>query len=158
MVFSACKRSPQLPANKMTGVDTVALGMMEVNKKLTQHEDSTLAAYVAGIDSGYVHNEMGFWYKTEIKTGNPRPAVNEKCRIEYSVYALQDNALFKKTVENIVIGKKNTVRGIEEGIKLMHKGEKATLILPWYLAYGMKGDGQNVPGYTSVKVIVRLYP
>lgn len=142
----------------MTGVDTVALGMMEVNKKLTQHEDSTLAAYVAGTDSGYIHNEMGFWYKTETKTGNPHPAANEKCRIEYSVYALRDNTLLKNTVENIVIGKKNTVRGIEEGIKLMHKGEKATLILPWYLAYGMKGDGQNIAGYTSVKVIVRLYP
>ena len=31
-------------------------------------------------------------------------------------------------------GKKQIIKGVEEALLMMHPGEKATLIVPWYLA------------------------
>ena len=58
--------------------------------------------------------------------------------------------LLKTEEKQVVIGKKQLIVGLEEGLKLMNRGDSATFIIPWYLAYGMKGDGSLIPAYTSI--------
>jgi FKBP-type peptidyl-prolyl cis-trans isomerase len=58
--------------------------------------------------------------------------------------------------KNIIIGKRQVVTGLEEGLKLMHKGESATFIIPWYLGYGMKGNEPLVPPYTTLIYQIKL--
>ena len=56
----------------------------------------------------------------------------------------------KKTVR---FGKKEIPTGLEDGLRLMRKGETLRLIVPWYLAYGMKGE-DNIPPYTSLMYLI----
>lgn len=44
------------------------------------------------------------------------------------------------------LGSGQVIAGWDEGIALLRKGEKATLIIPSYLAYGEKGTGQGLIG------------
>ena len=69
---------------------------------------------------------------------------------------LLNGKLVESGEKRIVIGKKQLVVGLEEGLKLMHRGDSATFIIPWYLGYGMKGYGQMVPSYTSLVYEVKL--
>ncbi len=43
------------------------------------------------------------------------------------------------------IGRGNVESGLEEAILLMHVGDKAILILPAHLAYGLLGDNNKIP-------------
>lgn len=43
------------------------------------------------------------------------------------------------------IGKTDLPVGLQEGVQLMSKGEKAVLITPSKLGYGFTGDGANIP-------------
>ena len=156
ILFFACNRpKPQLPANKINTVDSSEIALMNANKKLISSEDSILTLYVNKIDSSFTKNDLGFWYKINSKTRGKSLKLNDNCTISYSVYNLDNQKLFHKT-EKIVIGKKQLIFGLEELIKLMHLGESASLVLPWYLAYGLKGDGKSIQPYTSLKLYVDI--
>jgi chaperone required for assembly of F1-ATPase len=155
--ITACKQSPQLPANKTTGIDSIANNLLAVNQDLIHYEDSVLNVYVATLDSGYLKSKLGFWYKINLRTQKALIREKDKCRFQYSIYSLNDSLLTDMAQAEIVVGKKNTIRGIEEALLLMRPGETATLILPWYLAYGMKGNDNGVAAYTSVKVHLSVY-
>ena len=155
LLVSCQKQLPQLPANKSNTVDAVGNGLLKINEELILREDSLLADFVSKSDSDFVKVKSGFWYKMNFKTNLKLLKVDDKCVVDYSVYTLDKELLSRKN-EQIVIGKNQIVNGAEELLKQLHKGEKATLILPWYLAYGMKGDAENIPPYTSVIVYLHL--
>jgi len=48
------------------------------------------------------------------------------------------------------VDKSSVETGLHEGVKLMHVGEKATMILPSHLAYGLIGDEKRIPPRASV--------
>lgn len=154
-LVSCRKTAPQLPANKQDASDSVEVSMLKINQKLILHEDSMLADYISRSDSDFIKNNLGFWYKINTKTDGASMKEKSKCFVFYRVYSLENNLLLEKN-DTIQIGKKQIINGIEEGVKLMKKGESATLILPWYEAYGMKGYEDKVKAYTSVKVYLRV--
>jgi FKBP-type peptidyl-prolyl cis-trans isomerase FkpA len=53
------------------------------------------------------------------------------------------------------IGAQGMIKGMDEGVQLLNKGAKATLILPSSLAYGEQGNGQVQP-FTSLVFDVEL--
>lgn len=61
----------------------------------------------------------------------------------------------------LYLGHNQDEAGLNEGIMLMKKGEKARFVLPPHLAFGVPGDGFRVP-YNSVLVyeieLLDLYP
>lgn len=48
------------------------------------------------------------------------------------------------------------IPGFDEGIGLMHKGDKATLLIPSSLAYGPQGAGTAVPPYSVLRFDVEV--
>jgi FKBP-type peptidyl-prolyl cis-trans isomerase len=156
IILIACsKPSPQLPSNKGNRVDLNREGLLAVNKQLAMKEDSLLRVF-AQQDINFKKNELGFWYKVDNKTNGKRPKEKDICAFSLQVLLL-NNRVVQKTEEQIEIGKKQTIVGLEEGLKLMHRGESATFVLPWYLAYGMLGYKDLVPAYTSIVCRVHLY-
>lgn len=152
----SCKKSPaQLPANKMVVINEEAQTMLEINKKLAIKEDSILKALVSTKYKSFTKNELGFWYNIEKKTKNKPLEIQEKCSILY-VMKYSNGAVIQKGTKIFSIGKKEVVFGLEEGVKLLRTGEKATFIIPWYLGYGMNGLNNIVPPYTTLIYEVEL--
>jgi FKBP-type peptidyl-prolyl cis-trans isomerase len=58
---------------------------------------------------------------------------------------------------NFILGvNRIQVAGIEQGLALMHKGDKATLLIPSGLAYGPSGAGNAVPANSVIRSDVEL--
>lgn len=57
---------------------------------------------------------------------------------------------------NFVLGNPNTIQGLQEGIALMHLGDKATLLIPSALAFGPSGNGGTVPANAVVRIDVEV--
>ena len=148
----SCQRpAPQLPANKLEVIDSTGIGLLKLNEKMILSEDSLIRDYVENSKVNYVKHDLGFWYKiAKSDLGNTAQA-NQECEVAYRVYSIENNFLFEKK-ETIIIGKKQLPTGIEEALKIMRKGAKADLVIPWYLAYGMKGNGNEIKPYTSLVV------
>lgn len=156
LLLASCqKQLPQLPANKNNAIDSVGAGLLKINEALILSEDSMLTDFISKSDSDFTKHKQGFWYKMNLRTNSETLKTDSKCTIDYSVYLL-NNKFCKTQTNTIIIGKNQIAAGVEELLRQMHKGEKATLVLPWYLAWGMKGDGDLIPPYTSVVIYLHL--
>lgn len=57
---------------------------------------------------------------------------------------------------SFVLGNSSVITGLQEGISLMHLGDKATLLIPSGLAFGPAGNGSGVPANTVVRFDVEV--
>lgn len=57
---------------------------------------------------------------------------------------------------SLVLGNSNAISGLQEGLSLMHLGDKATLLIPSALAFGPSGNGSTVPANTVVRFDVEI--
>jgi len=155
MTTSSCtKQAPQLPSNKGNEPDNSEVSLVKINKKLATKEDHIIKEFAESKGS-FKKNELGFWYK--IYNSGHGVAVKDSsvCKV-YGKLMLLNGKTLEEASNEFVIGKKQTIVGLEEGLKLMHRGDSATFIIPWYLAYGMKGYEPLVPPYTSIIYKIKL--
>jgi len=155
LVFSCKKQQPQLPANKNAEKDTVRMGMVEINRKLIEIEDSTLTVYVKNLELPFVRDSLGYWYRLHSESTAKHSVTDSVFTIEYKVYSL-DGKLLKQKTAKIELGKKQTISAIENTLKKMSTGSAATLISPWYLVYGTRGDGEKIEPYQSVRIELQV--
>lgn len=80
----------------------------------------------------------GLYYKKVSEGTGDNPINGKTVKIKFVAKYLNgdnfDNTEGNNTF-NFTLGNNTVIKGIEEGVKLMKKGEKATLILPSHLAY-----------------------
>jgi FKBP-type peptidyl-prolyl cis-trans isomerase len=95
-------------------------------------------------------------------TGTVKPFTGNKVTIKYKGY-LPDGRVFDKTdpdsaTFSFIVGGtgiSKVIDGLDEGIRLMTKGGKSTLVIPYYRGYGFQGitsGGQIVIPYFSTLV------
>lgn len=152
LLMGCVKQSPQLPANKNNNIDSSLLALQLANEKLIEHEDSLLNEFVSAIDSTFIKHESGFWYKINSKSSDEHKYT--KFKVVYSLYSLENELLLSKS-EDIVVGKNQIIPALDELLKQMRSGESATVIAPWYLAYGMHGN-ELVKPYASLKIYLNI--
>lgn len=80
---------------------------------------------------------------------NPQPQQGQLVSVDYSGY-LTDGTLFDSSVDRgepiqFPVGTGRVIKGWDEAILLLHKGEKARLIIPSDLGYGKSGAGNVIP-------------
>lgn len=154
--FVSCKKqAPQLPSNKIVVDNSEAQTMLAINQNLTAKEDSLLQVFVDKKKQSFIKNELGFWYKIDKKGTGEKIMDKSVCSYSYNLHLINEESV-KQGIVKTVIGKKEIVTGLEEGLKLLHYGDCATFIIPWYLAYGMNGNKPLIPPYTSVIYEIKL--
>lgn len=155
LFFSSCrKQAPQLPSNKGNEIDKSEASLLKINQKLALKEDRIIKEF-AESKGTFKKNELGFWYKIYNSGNGPAIKDSSICKFSSRLMLLNGKKL-EETVNRFVVGKKQMVVGLEEGLKLMHGGDSATFIIPWYLGYGMKGNAPLIAPYTSIIYKIKL--
>jgi FKBP-type peptidyl-prolyl cis-trans isomerase FkpA len=149
LLLACSKQSPQTPSNKGNVADKNAVSLLAINQNLAKKEDSILKKFALQQNKAFKKSPIGFWYKIDHLGNGSGIKDSVICKFSYKLLSLTGKML-QQDQRQIVIGKKQVVTGLEEGLKLMDKGDSATIIVPWYLAYGMKGNGPAIPAYTSI--------
>jgi len=154
-LFSCHKQSPQLPSNKGIVKDENGESLLAINQNLTKKEDDLLKKFALQKDKTFKRSDIGFWYRIDQPGSGIKITDSVSCKISCRLILLNGKEL-QHDVKQFIIGKKQVVRGLEEGLKMLNKGGSATFIIPWYLAYGMKGNEPLVPAYTSIIYSIKV--
>ena len=160
---------------KLSMLLAFVVGMVSCNKgfenddeqKIIENE-TAIKKYIA--DSSFTNmgqDTSGLYYKVL----NPNPAgakiaIGEEATIRYNAYLLNGTKVWtsvKDTVKNFrypyYSGYLFVLPGMERMIRLMRTGEKATILLPYYLGFGRAAGipwgystNANIPDYSAIRV------
>jgi FKBP-type peptidyl-prolyl cis-trans isomerase FkpA len=133
--------------------------LINANKKAVQLEDEQIRRYIDRM--GWKMKETGTGLRYMIsKEGKEEYAhIGKIARIEYECRLISGELCYssKKTgPKEFKIGSGGVESGLEEGILLMSKGDKAKFILPSHLAFGLIGDQDKIPGKATLVYDVHL--
>ncbi len=111
------------------------------------------AALIAKNYPGATKTESGLFYLVQTPGSGPVVPNGATVRAHFEARLL-DGRVFDSSRSGqpleFVLGRTDTVRGWTEGFSTMKKGERRTLILPFWLAYGIYGKGPVPPRATVV--------
>lgn len=142
--MGACKKS----------LDTVDDGQLEKNEKSIQD-------YLTKNNLSATKDSSGLYFiKTVTNPQGAKAKVGDSVAIYQKSYTLDDKAFDStKTSEKkpirFLYGVNRYLPGAERAISLMREGEKMTLLLPFYLAYGDVNYDQ-LPAYSPIKMELEL--
>jgi FKBP-type peptidyl-prolyl cis-trans isomerase len=104
--------------------------------------------------------ETGLYYIREKKGHGKSPEKGDTVKVHYTGTLLDgtkfDSSLDRGEPIEFPLGQGRVIRGWDEGIAMMKKGEKAKLIIPSELGYGPRGSGQKIPPYSTLVFEVEL--
>lgn len=79
--------------------------------------------------------------------------------VKFEITKLDGTVCYKTEgveTESFKIDKSEIETGVQEGIKLMHIGDKIKLIIPSHLGHGLVGDFDKIPPLTTLVVDLEL--
>ncbi len=138
--------------------------MKEEDVSLEQYNrnDAEIQTYVSQNSdvSGGKTTSSGLYYViTSAKPTSKSAAIGEEVEFTYLSRNMLTGVKIDSTVPGFPtyypLGIGSILPGLEEGLALMREGEKATFLVPSYLAYGSETK-PNLPGYSVVRFDVTL--
>ena len=138
-----------------------AFANFEANRlKVLEEQKKAQEAALASITEGFEKTASGLFYKIETPGTGDSPTQGQNVSVHYKG-SLLDGTVFDSSYKRnepigFAIGVGQVIKGWDEGIALLSKGAKATLIIPSHLGYGPNGAGGVIPPNATLKFEVEL--
>ncbi|MES2811350.1 MAG: gliding motility-associated peptidyl-prolyl isomerase GldI [Bacteroidota bacterium] len=123
---------------------------IERNKKLNQGEESLIADIIKkDTVNDYTASAKGYWYyyNTKNKVATATPVKGDITMFDYEIKNLAGKIIYSQVElkpQRYIVDKQDFIKGIQDGIKLMQKGEKVTFLFPSHMAFGYHGDDNRI--------------
>ena len=130
-----------------------------MNRKMVENESKKINDFIEAHSFNTTLTGTGLRYQIYKSGKGEKPGINSDVEINYKVFLLDGTLCYSSDSTGptkIRLGVGDQVRGLEEGILLMLPGDKARLILPSHLAYGMTGDQEKIPPGSALFYEVEL--
>lgn len=137
------------------------LKMKDQQKKANANkmESINLQKYLKEHNITVKPTSSGLYYIEKVKGTGPQAAPNKKVAVHYTGTLLNgkkfDSSYDRGKPLEFTLGTGRVIKGWEEGIAMMKKGGKCTLIIPSSLGYGDQ-DMNNIPAYSTLVFDVEL--
>ncbi|HNR86171.1 MAG TPA: FKBP-type peptidyl-prolyl cis-trans isomerase [Taishania sp.] len=155
LIFSACTEEKKNDDFKWTTEEST-----KMNKHFSVQEDLDINLYLS---------RKPEWKMTKTGTGlryyiyengsGETAQVDDVVDVEYTITLFdgtQCYATASDEVDEFKVDKAQIESGIQEAVKLMKEGDKAQLIVPSHLAYGIIGDMSKIPPLSPLVVDIKL--
>jgi FKBP-type peptidyl-prolyl cis-trans isomerase len=157
LLVSSCGNTPKV--DKTVQPEQFKKDLENVNGTLVKKENEDIEDYIARHEWKMKTTGTGLRYNIYFNGKGERPKENDKVIIRFAVNLINGVECYnsnKDGLKLIELGKAEVESGLEEGILLMKTGDKAKLILPSHLAFGLLGDENKIPKRATLIYDVEL--
>ncbi|MCX6279723.1 MAG: FKBP-type peptidyl-prolyl cis-trans isomerase [Bacteroidetes bacterium] len=129
------------------------------NQKIVQIENQEIADFINRYKWRMETTSTGLRFVIIKKGTGLTPNKGATVTISYSVKLLTGDVVFQSDSLHpftFIAGQRKVTSGLEEGVMLMHQGDRAKFIVPSYLAYGLLGDLEKIPTRAILVYYVEL--
>ena len=137
----------------------IADKMVDINKFLVEKDNEQINKFIDSQNLEMVQTQSGLWYNIIRKGTGANFVDGNSVTIDYSSSLLDGTKCYSSTERGdkvVVISKSDIESGLNEGLKLLNPGSEAMFILPPYLAFGLLGDGKNIPARSVIVYNVKV--
>jgi len=149
----SCNSGKLKTQSDVVNIDSNKEKMIIANKYLANQDAEIIEAYAKRRNWNLQQTQTGLWYDIYKKTKGDSIYANDYLLISYKAELLDGTVCYvvdsMQPVE-IRMGKADVKQGLVEGLMYMCEGEKARIIIPQYLAFGLLGDQQKIPPRSTV--------
>lgn len=134
--------------------------LIKVNKGMMRGLSEDIQAYCDR--HGYTMNmtSTGLRFMVYDSSGvGPHATTDDLVTVNYTVSLLNGDRIYSSDEEgalDLIIDRSEIATGFQEGLKHMSEGDKAIMIIPAHLAYGITGDGEKIGHYKAIVVDTEL--
>ncbi len=144
--------SPGVPANAVVRFEVEVVD-------LPVFQDSLITAYLTAHTITTAQKRPSGLYFLPVSTNSTAamPTAGKQITVSYTGHLLNTaGTVFDSGRFTFAFGSGQVIAGFEEGIGLMHKGDKAELLIPSALAYETQGAGTSIPANSVLRFEVEL--
>ncbi len=142
-------------------------------KELENYDESLIVAnrYLATVDAERIESfakrrnwemqttKTGLWYQIYKKGSGVKAKTGQVALLNYKISLLDGTLCYSSDslgAKTFAIGHGGVESGLEEGILLLHEGDKARLIMPPHRAHGLLGDMNKIPARSIIVYDIEL--
>ncbi len=122
--------------------------MEQLNRYFVQKDRERIESYIERKNMSMKESSSGLWYQILSDGEGSFFSDNSKIIFEYECSLLDGEICYSSEQsgpKEIILGRSEIEAGLDQGLRLLKPGGKAIFILPPFLAYGFKGDGEKIP-------------
>jgi len=157
-IMVSCGNEPQ-PARSTRNLNMMSDSVVNYNKKIVKESDQEIEDFIARYGWRMVKTPTGLRYYIYRHGSGERAKLGNKAIIRYETRLINGNLCYssiKDGLKEILLGRSSNETGLEEGILLMKVGDRAKLIVPSHLAFGLLGDQDKIPPQSTLVYDVEL--
>ena len=111
-----------------------------------------------GKKEGVVVLPSGLQYQVLREGNGNKPSATDQVECHYEGMLINGQVFDSsyKRGQTATFGLNQVIKGWTEGLQLMQEGAKYRFFIPYHLAYGAQGAGQNIPPYATLIFDVEL--
>ncbi len=147
MLLPACR---QAATDKQTGTHLKQAdeSLVKANRYLVRKEKEEIDSFISR--HGWQMQETGSGLQFSlVESGNgPEARRGQTAVLAYTLRLITGDVIYsseKDGLKSFVIGHGGVESGLEEAVLLMKQGDKARVIIPSHLAFGLLGDDKKIP-------------
>ncbi len=128
--------------------ESSARSLEKVNRYLVNAENKEITDYIRRHNWNMKSTGSGLRYEIYQKGDGPAIKKGNRISLKYRAYLINGTMIYTSDTKGLKVfevGRGGVETGLEEAVLLLHKGDKAHLILPSHLAFGLNGDGDRIP-------------
>lgn len=129
------------------------------NKYMIAQEKEAINDFIARNGIEMVETGTGLRYRI-VKQGDTIPIkTGDIVVMEYEMRFLTGEMIYSSEQNGpkvFKVGRGGVESGMEEAVLHLHRGDEAEIIIPSHLAYGLVGDGENIPPRAALLYKVKI--
>lgn len=154
----SCREQPK-PATSTRHLEMMGDSLVNYNRGVVLTEDQQIEDFITRYGWKMTQTGTGLRYLVFKKGNGPFAKKGKIAVIRYSVHLLNGNLIYssdKDGLKEFKVGYGGVESGVEEGILLMHLGDRAKFIVPSHLAFGLLGDQNKIPPHATLVYDIEL--
>ena len=159
ILLSACGGNKKKSFEKEFDFGSYKKPFENANKSLVKSEEEQIQNFINRYKWDMQKTGTGLRYMIYEKGNGEKSSIGKIAKFNFDIKLITGDLCYSSKIDGakeVLIGKSGEVSGFEEGILLLRVGDKAKLIIPSHLAYGLAGDEKKIPKRATIIYDIEL--
>ena len=126
------------------------------SKNLNLLERGQIEDWIKNQEESFYPMRLNYWVNVKDLQNQNRKSDGERISYQYDIYDFDQVKLYKiaKRNENVILGRFEELKPVEDALRYMDKNQEATLLIPSALGFGTYGDNDQISN--DMPLIIKL--